>query len=265
MRGDWILGRLAVLLALLALAAPTGAAAAELSEVAACLRANLPGSSSIVMLELRSIDRSGGARTLSGQMHWKQNEQGLSKTLIELEMPLDVRGSAYLVLERESGQDMWVYLPGLAKVRRIHPRTISGQLFGTDFSYEDIARLQRISTDQSAERLPDEKLGERSVYRLRAVPGEDEGSAYSRIDYFLDRETCLPLKIEFYALDGALRKLLTGETASIQRAGAGWILGSVQIQDLGSGTESQLVLSNVQIDVDLPDRMFQTSYLVRGH
>jgi outer membrane lipoprotein-sorting protein len=254
-----------VLLGLLALSVSGSAAAADLSEVAACVRANLPGSSSIVTLELRSIDRSGGVRTLAGQMHWKQSEQGLSKTLIELEMPLDVRGSAYLVLEREVGQEMWVYLPGLAKVRRIHSRTISGQLFGTDFSYEDVARLQRISTEQNAERLPDEKLGERSVYRVRAVPSAEEGSTYSRIDYFLDRETCLPLKIEFFALDGALRKLLTGDTASIRRAGAGWVLGAVQIKDLESGTESHMVVSKIQVDVDLPDRMFETSYLVRGH
>jgi outer membrane lipoprotein-sorting protein len=254
-----------VLLGLIALCISGSTAAADLSEVAACVQANLPGSSGIVMLELRSIDRSGGARILAGQMHWKQSEQGLSKMLIELEMPLDVRGSAYLVLERESGQDMWVYLPDLAKVRRIHSRTISGQLFDTDFSYEDIARLQRAATEQNMERLPDEKLGERSVYRMRAVPSAEEVSAYSRIDYFLDRETCLPLKIEFFALDGTLRKLLTGDTASIRRAGAGWVLGAVQIKDLGSGTESHMVVSKIQVDVDLPDRMFETSYLVRGH
>ncbi len=255
----------AVLVGLIALSVSISAAAADLSEVTACLQANLPGRSSIVTLELRSIDRSGGARTLAGQMHWKQNEQGLSKMLIELEMPPDVRGSAYLVLELETGQDMWVYLPDLAKVRRIHPRTISGQLFGTDFSYEDIARLQRISTEQNAERLPDERIGERTVYRVRAVPGAEEVSAYSRIDYFLDRETCLPLKIEFYAMDGALRKLLTGDTSSIRRVGAGWVLGALQIKDLGSGTESHMVVSKILVDVDLPDRIFQTSYLVRGH
>jgi outer membrane lipoprotein-sorting protein len=254
-----------VLLGLIALCISGSAAAADLSEVAACVQANLPGSSGIVSLELRSIDRSGGERTLAGQMHWKRNEQGLSKMLIELEMPPDVRGSAYLVLERESGQDMWLYLPGLAKVRRIHSRTISGQLFGTDFSYEDIARLQRILTERNTERLPDDKLGERRVYKVRAVPGAEEASAYSRIDYFLDRETCLPLRIELYAIDGALRKLLTGDPASIRRAGSGWVLGAVHIKDLGSGTESHMVLSKIQIGVDLPDRMFQTSYLVRGY
>jgi hypothetical protein len=252
----------ALLLGALCLCA-SSAAAGEVGEVAACLRSNLPQISTVLTLELRAIDRSGGVRTVEGQMRWKRGEQGLSKMLIELQMPLDVRGSAYLVLEREAGQDMWVYLPGLGKVRRIHPRTISGQLFGTDFSYEDIARLQRITTRQNTERLPDEELGERRVYRVRAVPGADEATAYSRIEYFLDRETCLPLRIEFHGPGGELRKILTGDVTTVQPVGAGFVLGAIRIEDLASETESHLQLSEIQVDVDLPDRVFETSSLTR--
>lgn len=252
------------LLGLLAWGVAARVGADGLAEIEACVRANAPGQSSVADVELRSIDRTGGERTLEGRMHWKRDERGLSKLLIELEMPLDVRGSSYLVLEREAGQDMWVYLPDLGKVRRIHPRTVSGQLFGTDFSYEDIARLQRISAGQHAERLPDEELDERPVHRVRALPGAETASAYSRVDYFLDRATCLPLRIEFYARDGGLRKVLTGDPSSIRRAGSGWALGSVTLQDLGSGTRSRMLLSGIEVDVDLPDRLFQTSHLARG-
>jgi hypothetical protein len=256
-----IVAPLVSLLTVLA-AAPLGAE--PLGDVEACVRANAPGQSRVGAVAMRSIDRTGAKRTLEGRMHWKRDEQGLSKMLVELELPPDVRGSSYLVVERESGQDMWVYLPDLGKVRRIHPRTISGRLFGTDFSYEDVARLERISRGR-AERLPDAVLADRPVYRVRALPEEEDLSAYSRVEYFLDRTTCLPLRIEFYALDGVLRKVLTGDPASQRRAGAGWVLGSVRIEDLVSGTESQLVLTGFEADVELPDRLFRTSHLERGN
>ncbi|MEN8181728.1 MAG: outer membrane lipoprotein-sorting protein [Myxococcota bacterium] len=236
------------------------AEAEDLAEVRAC-EAKVPGRTSVVSLELRSVDRTGGTRTLAGKMRWKLDDEGRSQTLIELEKPPDVRGSAYLLHERESTHDMWVFLPAVAKVRRIHPRSASGRLFGTDFSYDDIARLQGLAVDGKAERLPDALLGGRAVYRVRARLAPEEGSGFARVEYFMDRETCLPLQIEFYGEGGALQKVMRGDPASVERAGSGWVLRSVRIQDLANGTESLLVVSGIQVDVDLPDGLFSLTNL----
>jgi hypothetical protein len=217
-------------------------------------------------VKLRSTDRAGGKRTLEAKLYWKRTSEGFSRTLIEIESPQSDRGSAYLWLEREESEDMFVYLPELQRVRRIHPRTASGSLFGTDFSYEDVQHLQRISQERvSAERLPDATLEGREVAVLRSFPAGEKDSPlrYESIVYFVDRDSCIPLKIEFYGAKATLSKVARADPDSISREGKGWVARSVSIRDLANETLSELVVEKIEIDAEVPDKVFSVERLQR--
>lgn len=252
-----------VLLASVLLPGPTLAVGEGVEPVEQCMRDNLPKRTSKQTVELTATDRTGGSRTLEAEIHWQQDEKKLARTLIEVQAPAADRGARYLWLEHEDRNDTWVCLPELQRVRRVHPESGEGSLFGTDFSYEDVQHIQRISKDSNSKRLPDTTLDGREVYVVHADTTGQEGSAYDHIVYSIDKESCLPLQIEFFDTPENQRKILRSDPGSIARQGEGWVARSLSIEDLSHGTSSKLEVEEIEIDVEVPDRMFTLSYLER--
>jgi outer membrane lipoprotein-sorting protein len=244
------------------LSGPALAVGEGVEPVDACMRKNVPEKTSKQTINLISTDRTGGSRTLQAEIHWQQ-QKNLARTLMEVEAPPADRGSRYLWREHEDRNDTWVCLPELQRVRRIHESSGDGALFGSDFSYEDVQHVQRISKEGTSKRLPDATLEEREVYMVHADTSGEEGSAYDHIVYSIDKETCLPLQIEFFDTAENRPKLLKSDPESFTREGDGWVARSVTMQNLASGTSSELKVEKIEVDVEIPDRMFTLSYLER--
>jgi len=161
---------------------------------------------------------------------------------------------------------MFMYLPELKRVRRITVRSVSGSLFGTDFSYEDLERLQSIGAGANVTRLADAEVGGQSTYVLAGSPSPDSGSAYERVVSFIDQKTCIPLKMELYEKGGQLRKLLTVDPAQVRREGGIWFPGQVSLRDLAEQSETRLVVKKIAIDIEISDSIFSESALsTTGH
>ena len=255
---------LLVLLASALLSGPALAVGVGVAPVDACMRDNLPKKTSKQTIDLTSTDRTGGTRTLKAEVHWQQVEKkNLARTLMEVEAPPADRGSRYLWLEHETRNDTWVCLPELQRVRRIHESSGDGALFGSDFSYEDVQHVKRISKTSASKRLPDTTLAEREVYIVHADTSKEEGSAYDHILYSIDKETCLPLQIEFFDTPENRLKVLESDPESFTQEGDGWVARSVSIKNLAAETASVLSVEEIEVDVEIPDRMFSLSYLER--
>jgi hypothetical protein len=93
-------------------------------------------------------------------------------------------------------------------------------------------------------------------------PGED--AVYERIVSFIDVKSCVPLKIDFYEPGGQLRKVLTADPDSVAPEGSIRLAHSMRIRDLRSQVETEVLIGDVEIDTDLPDRLFTPAQLERG-
>ena len=149
-----------------AIALPALAAERSIEEIQDCVRKNLPEHTARQDISLLVRDGAGQEQTIEAELFWKRGDDGLSRVLVRVQAPFDLRGSAFLLVERKGGSDMFSYLPSLKKVRRITGRTISGSLFGSDFSYGDIERLQSLASQTNVEKLADaEVAGRRDLGR----------------------------------------------------------------------------------------------------
>jgi hypothetical protein len=263
---------LAVLLALLVAAerparaedASAPASAGGAAPVEECLRRNLPQRSSVQSVRFQSKDRTGSTRMIAGTAYWKKQDEGdLSRSLIRIDFPPDLRGSAYLLIERPETVDVFVYLPEYQKVRRITSHALAGSLFGTDFSYEDMRRLRHLFEAAAAERLPDAEVGGRAVRVVRLVPPAE--SEYGEVKAWVDAETCVPLRLGLYARSGSLAKELSADPPSLARHGSVWVAHAVVLRDLQEQTETRLELGKLEVDVDVPDRIFSERTLTQGN
>lgn len=253
---SWTLGLM------LLLAAP---ATEPSSVIKACAQRKLPEHSSVQTVEIRSLDTGDLETVLAARIYWKRLDEGRISALVRLLGPDDVAGMSFLVRQPSPdtennttirGNEMFMYLPELRRVRRVSIRQAAGSLFGTAFSYEDFERVQGLAKKSRIESEQEQEIGGRSAYVVTAYPGDSDGSAYGHIRSFTDKLTCLPLKVDFFDATGNLAKQLKADPAKFDQVNGVWVAHSFSMTDFEGGTTSQLTLQSIEIDGDLPDRFF---------
>jgi hypothetical protein len=206
----------------------------------------------------------GDGRSYDLKGRWKRGEDGLSKVALRVSEPQDLRGTSFLMIEQHGRPpDLFSYLPELEKVRRITMRAAAGQLFGSDFSYEDFQRIQNLARSANSKLRADTQVDGRTAWEIETIPGPEEGSEYTRIVSAIDQERCVPLQVKFYTGAEEPVKLLLVPAAKVHRQGDGWVPMELTMKDLDGDTHSVLIVKDVALDLDISDRDFTQSAMRR--
>jgi len=195
------------------------------------------------------IDKDGGTKERSFEMLQKGSDRRIARFL----SPADQKGIA--VLSLPDGV-IYLYLPAFKKVKRIASHVKNSSFAGTDFTYDDM-EAKRYSEHYTAVLLASE--AEHFVLELR--PRKPEDSDYGRLVMRVDRQSFVPMSVEFYnKKDAPVRRL---SSSGLEKIGAYWIAKEREMTDLLSGHRSRMVLSSVRFDTNLGDDLFSTRYLER--
>jgi hypothetical protein len=253
-------------MALVVLIAPSlaGTQSAGVDEVEACVRGNVPDSAIVQTIVLRSKDRLGAVTQSRATVYRRPFEEHRSRVLLRFREPPDMRGAGVLIIETEDDPEMFLYMPELRRVRRITKHTVSGSLFGTDFTYEEFERLQGIVNDADRVRLPDAVASDRSVYVVEARPGGEKRSAHERVVSYVDQDRCVPVKVEFFEKGDRLRKRLTADPAAITREGETFVPRRYLMEDVRDGTETELIVEEIEVGARIPKSKLSLTALQMG-
>ncbi len=252
---------LAIALLCLPLVAAEDAYLETAREIEDCVRRQIQDRSSEQDVSFTTTDRVGSESDFEAKVYWRQFDDGLSRFLIKLEAPADMRGAGLLLVEKRERHDMFMYMPELKRARRVTTRMVSSSLFGTDFSYEEIARLQGIWRDDQLVRIADAVEQGRSVYVLEGHPKEDEGSAYDRVVTYVDRETCIPLKISYYERGEQPRKELITDPNRVATIEGRRVPKRLVMRDLRDETSTELLVDEIDLGKPLRRELFSQRYL----
>jgi len=221
--------------------------------ILARLDETMQSSSREVVQQMTLINAKGQERTRQIQMWSSRGET--DRMLVRFLAPADVAGPGLLSV----GDDMWLYLPALGRVRRIAGHAKKGSFMGTDLSYEDMEELGR--TGFAAGYRSELIRTEKESYLLRLTPrGQDRG--YRHLEMQVCRERFLPLRIEYYAPDGSLAKVLT--TMAFTEVQGRPTAGKLVMEDVVKGSKTILEQLKVDFEPDIDDDIFSTRYLERG-
>ncbi len=245
-------------------AAVAGAELETAEQIDACYRANFPESTAVQTIALHAEDRIGAVTTSRGKLSWKRFDDGRSKVLLRFSRPSELRGAGLLLIEKAERNDMFMYLPALDRVKRVTQHMTSGSLFGTDFSYEEFERIQGIAAQAPTERAEDDTIEARPTYVLDTLPTRDQKSAYDRIRAWIDQETCVALRTEFFERGDEPRKVMTTAWADVEEQGGVWVPRQIRMHDHRDQTETRLVIEELEVGVDVPRKIFSERELVSG-
>lgn len=253
--------RLSVALVLAIL--PCAAVAADVDKVLECMRANIPSTVRIQTVEIAAYDRSGGERVLRGKIYGTR-EDGRVRVNTRIEAPPDLAGAAYLVREGDAGDEMYMFLPALNKVRRITGAAMDGKLWGTDLSYNDVKQVQNAFAGGTTRLEGAAEIEKRPVQVVHFTPRAQDSARYEQLKAFVDRQTCVALRTEFYE-GGTLRKEITVQAKDLKQSGTHWYAAAALVKDLKDGTHTRLRVLGVTAGDKLAGRYFSPTQFYLGN
>ena len=242
---------------------PPGAAHAE-SAALACFERR-PEPYSVRALRLTAHAQAGEKAVLVLRLYGRRNEQGLGQLFFRVESPEALRGTSLLMLQREDREsDIYLASPQQPAPRPIRGSERTQRMLGTDFSYEDLERVQHGWRPGAAEivELPVARVSDRPAYVVEVRPRD---SIWERIEFALDHESCLPLRIRFFRPGKkSPGKELTSDWHSHVEHGELWVLHSAIMRDRETDTTTHLMLDSHAQEALLPDDQFTVEGLERA-
>ena len=208
-------------------------------------------------LKLTLIEPNGQMRERRIQT-LSQTKDGLTSSLTVFLSPENVRNTRFLFIEQEGGKtEQWIYLPALKRSRRIGSSEEGGSFMGSDFSYADMASTT-YDENQAQHLLLDEDV---MSWRIQSTPYEQK--TYGKTITVVEKATYLPLRVEFYDLDGKtlVKTLVTEETDTVNGKPITKIL---TMKTEATGHATRLEMLQTRFDVPLGNGYFTLKFLETG-
>ena len=234
-------------------------------DVRACADRALPSQTATQIQKVEVTGKNGYVRESRREMLWRRAENNDSRVLVRMLEPLDDRGTAVLVNDDAARNEVsyMTYSPKIKRVRRVTGESFFGSILGSDFTYEDFSYFYRVDEREEVKRVKDAVLNDKPAYVLETTKPGDNAN-YSMVRFFIDSEVCLPVRTEFIAPNGELRKELVVDREQIQLVQDHWVPFHTTMRDFKLGTQSVFIVEEVEIDPELDGGMFEVTALKRG-
>ncbi len=213
-------------------------------------------------LSLTITEKSGATRTRLFSMATKSYQDGLEKRFIRFVEPADIKGTSMLIVDnRNSADEMWIYLPALKKTRRIVSSEKGKSFMSSEFSNSDLTSPPL--SDFVNRHL--EKSGIDNQWVIESRPANDKTAdeyGYLRKVSYVRMDTYQVQKIEFYNFDDKLFK--TVEIKSIYPLPEGkYLVRDMIANNLITSRKSEIIFSKINEGVKVDDSFFSVQNLER--
>lgn len=174
---------------------------------------------------------------------------GDQQFLVVFSQPSDVRNTVFLVDKHiDRDDDRWLYLPGLDLVKRISAGDKRTSFVGAHYFYEDVSG-RRPTDDRHALRESTDEF-----YVLEHTPIDSQTAEFVSYVTWIDRETFLPMKIEYTNAAGKVYRRV--EVLEVEEIDGHPTVTTSRVSDLLSGGQTDMQFRYIGYDVGLPDSVF---------
>ncbi len=176
-------------------------------------------------------------------------EGGDQQFLVVISQPSDVRGTVFLVDKHiDQDDDRWLYLPGLDLVKRISAGDKRTSFVGAHYFYEDVSGRRPTDDTHELTDTTDE------YYILKHVPVDSGSAEFSTYVTWIDRQTFLPMKIEYTNAAGDLYRRV--EVLKVEEFDGYPTVTASRVSDLLTGGKTDMQFRYIKYDVGLPESVF---------
>jgi len=192
------------------------------------------------------------------------------RLLIRFSYPNDIRGTAFLVWEHPNAEDeRFLYLPSLARVRRIAGSEAQESFVGSDFTYEDIGGREfddytyafAGADGANASWSPPGGGPARPAWRLESRR-KDTNAEFPRVVSTVLKDSAVVVGAEVYNRRNEQQKLYT--VLRLEQIESVWTVMSSTMTNAIEKTRTELVVESMDYNVGLKETDFSRRELERG-
>ena len=231
-----------------------------------------PDTSQAIML-LRNIEKNGAVEERPMNQYGRKTN-GLKDTVFDIRAPASVKDTRVLQMERsEREDDRWIYMPKMRQVRRIPMGERYKQFVGCEFTYNDMA-IRHVDDDKHEMLENDVTVtvpGGKTYkcWKIKSVPLKKSEVEYSYRVQYIDKETYLPAKIEYYDKKDNTKIMKTYTTEAWQyltsKTGKKYIMRmKARIANNFTGRQTTLDIQNPIMDAGISPNYFTQQFLSTG-
>lgn len=176
--------------------------------------------------------------------------------------PNHLRGMTILTIEADSnrGNDSFVYMPTLDKVRRVSTAQRSDSFLGSDVTYEDLER--RHPEDFVPEGMRELEVDGERAWEIRARPTYSPN--YERISFVVAQADYAILEVYYYKWGDAEPYRIVKAPRSTILSEDGYVIPlHLVITNFMGRTTTEVTFTDLVINPDIPDRTFSAATLER--
>ncbi len=250
-----------LLIAILLIVMPLSVFAQTGASIMEKLQATQQADSSALDIRLSLIESNGVERERRIQT-LTLTENNLTSTITVFLSPASVKNTRFLTQEnRSGGDDQWIFLPSIGRIKRIAASEGSGSFMGSDFSYSDMASTTYDVDEADHTLLGEETIAGRRAYFIESIPLT--ASDYGKTRIWVDKEHYLPLKVDFYSKDGKtlVKTLITDEIKYVEGR---WITQTVTMTTVATKHSTRIEILQAKYNIPMNRGYFTTSFLETG-
>ncbi len=211
---------------------------------------NWRANSSHAVVEMK-VKRSNGTRSMTMES-WTQGD---SKALVRFTQPARDAGNATLQL----GNSTYVFNPKLNQVIKLPASAMTQSWMGSDFSYNDLSRSQKVIDDYTHKLLSTKSAGGKKIYVIEAIPKRGKPIAWGK-QILSVRSDGVLYSVEYFDQLGKRVRIMTADSI-ISLGGRPYPVVLTMKTDAKPGQYTRVTTKSASFDVTIPAYMFTKSNL----
>ncbi len=211
-------------------------------------------------MTMELVDKNGKIRSRKLVRIVKEVKEG-NKSLTTFLDPKDIAGTSFLSFgynEMGKPDDQWIYLPSIGKPRRVSAADKGEYFMGTEFTYDD--QGDRNPEEDVHEIKGSETVNGKDCYKIISKP-KDEDYMYSKKVNYVDKESFVQIKVDYYDEDEEFLKTRTARTKLIDNI---WTPVWVEMKNHQKNRATVIKFDNVQYNLPIKNSMFTQRMLKKG-
>ncbi len=216
------------------------------------------GNDGVAEVTMKLFDKNGGQRVREFTMlRLDKEDGGDQKYYTYFKKPSDVSRMTFMVYKTGKGSDQrWIYVPSIDLVKPISADDKNSSFVGSDFSYEDVSG--RHWTEDTHKLMPESQVDGKAVYVIESIPLKPYKGFARRLSY-IDKETFLPLKEEYFDEKGEMTRRLHAD--KIEVISGIPTVTTRTMENLKKGSKTTVEFTGITYNVGLKDDIFTERYL----
>lgn len=139
------------------------------------------------------IERETWSRTVS----MKTWSLGQKYSMIYITAPARDKGQVFL----KRGKDMWNWMPTVSRMIKIPPSMMSQGWMGSDFTNDDLVKVNSIVVDYTHKIIGEEKINGYECYRVELIPLENAAIVWGKVEMWIEKNNFYTLKADYFDED----------------------------------------------------------------